>query len=284
MKIQDLIQLSQRPAPYEKGSHFMWTDPYIGKFLLETHLNKEVDLASRLESSIERTMEWILSKCGAASMKVLDLGCGPGLYTQRFARLGHRVTGVDLSENSLNHAKKAAEEEGLDINYIHGSYLEQDLGENAYDLIILIYLDFGVLSPEEQAKVLQKVGRALKPTGQFIFDVMNEASFSEHKESRELELEPQGGFWSPNPYLSLSNYYIYNDEKAMVSQSIVMEDPDTVRTYRFWTQFFTDKHIEILLKENGLLCQGIDRGVLEESNKWNGSNVSFVTAKSKDIQ
>ncbi len=87
----------------------MWTDEYISTQLLETHLNQATDLASRKESTISSTMEWILQKVPGNRMSILDLGCGPGLYTERLAQKGHIVTGIDFSENSISHARKSAE-------------------------------------------------------------------------------------------------------------------------------------------------------------------------------
>ena len=78
----------------------MWTDPYISEQLLQIHLNPELDLASRKYSTIQSTAEWVLSKVSKKKMKILDLGCGPGLYSEIFANKGHLVTGVDFSKNS----------------------------------------------------------------------------------------------------------------------------------------------------------------------------------------
>jgi len=50
---------------------------------------------SRKYSSIKSTAKWILSKTSKQQMNVLDLGCGPGLYSELFANEGHIVTGVD---------------------------------------------------------------------------------------------------------------------------------------------------------------------------------------------
>ncbi|MCP4673075.1 MAG: SAM-dependent methyltransferase, partial [Desulfobacula sp.] len=80
LDFKKIINLSVKPDLYQKGTAVMWTDSYISKQLLKVHLNPEVDLASRKKKTIESTVQWILDKAGKRSLKILDLGCGPGLY------------------------------------------------------------------------------------------------------------------------------------------------------------------------------------------------------------
>ena len=56
----DIIKMSAKPAIYEKGTAFMWTDKHIAQQLLNIHLNPDIDLASRKRSTIEKTAAWIL--------------------------------------------------------------------------------------------------------------------------------------------------------------------------------------------------------------------------------
>lgn len=102
----------------------MWTDPYISRQLLDIHLNPDLDLASRKMNTIETTIEWILYRSGKDHLNILDLGCGPGLYSQRLSQKGHHVTGIDFSATSIMHAASAAKENRLDIEYRQQDYLE----------------------------------------------------------------------------------------------------------------------------------------------------------------
>ncbi|MBI5887938.1 MAG: bifunctional 2-polyprenyl-6-hydroxyphenol methylase/3-demethylubiquinol 3-O-methyltransferase UbiG [Deltaproteobacteria bacterium] len=49
--------------------------------------------------------------------RVLDIGCGGGLLSERFALSGALVTGIDLSLVAIDAAKKHADEAGLSIDY-----------------------------------------------------------------------------------------------------------------------------------------------------------------------
>ena len=73
MKLSNIISESAKPALYEKGNATMWTDEYISNQLLHVHLSSETDLASRKTSTIETTLDWILSKCPNKSLNILFL-------------------------------------------------------------------------------------------------------------------------------------------------------------------------------------------------------------------
>ena len=82
MKTAEIINHSSQPQLYEKGNSVMWTDSHISKQLLNVHLNSEIDLASRKTITIKNTVEWILGTTDLRNLNILDLGCGPGLYSE----------------------------------------------------------------------------------------------------------------------------------------------------------------------------------------------------------
>ncbi|ANQ49884.1 class I SAM-dependent methyltransferase [Flammeovirga sp. MY04] len=276
MNITKIINQTQQPKLYEQGTSFMWTDPYISKQLLQVHLNPDIDLASRKKSTIEMTVDWILSaQKEDQPLKILDLGCGPGLYTELLAKRGHDVTGVDISENSIAHAKASAKEKGLNITYRNESYLEADLGENEYDLVILIYTDLGALIPSDRTPLLSKINQAVKPGGTFIFDVLKDRSFQKKLTGKSWEASKEG-FWKGSPYLALSESFLYEKEKVILSQHTIIDEDENIDIYRFWTHFFSQNDVSNMLSSLSFSSITFNDHLLPESDMWNGDNVLFV--------
>ena len=255
----------------------MWTDEYIAAQLLHVHLNPELDLASRKKTTILNTVKWILEKAGRDNMKILDLGCGPGLYCREFHKAGHHVTGVDFSRISIEYAKQNAIENKEDIRYLNMNYLELT-AENEYDLITLIYTDFGVLNLADQKKLLEKIYAALKPGGIFIFDVLNDRDMNSKLTPRNWEMAEKG-FWRPTPYLALSDSFLYEDEKVVLYQHVVLENNDMVSVYRFWTSMFSNEKLTEMLGEAGFSEMEFYDDVVKGNDPWNGKNLTFSVCR-----
>ena len=50
-------------------------------------------------------------------VKILDIGCGTGRHSIELSQRGYSVTGIDLSESQLRHAKKKASVQSLKIDF-----------------------------------------------------------------------------------------------------------------------------------------------------------------------
>ena len=274
MDIRTLISKSIKPPLYEKGSAVMWTDPYISGQLLEVHLNPDVDLASRKPGTILKTVDWILSHLADKKLNILDLGCGPGLYAEAFARKAHEVTGLDFSEYSINYAKKEADRKNLDISYICGNYLEINLPEEQFDLVLLIFTDFGPLLPVERTSLLNLVKKVLKPGGIFIFDVMNDRDIEKNLSPRSWEAQDKG-FWRDRPHLVLSESFLYPEEKVILYQHTIIEDQDKIETYRFWNHFFSKEDLKNILHDSGFCEISFYENVIPSSDMYDAEKIIF---------
>jgi len=279
MIISNIITNAIKPTIYEKGSAFMWSDAHISKQLLQVHLNPDVDLASRKMSTIKSTAEWILELFPQnQSLEILDLGCGPGLYDELFAQEGHHVTGIDISQNSIDYAKSSAAEKRLNITYHQANYLDLVLTENSFHVVTMIYTDIGVLLPPEREKLLRMVYSVLKKGGIFVFDVLDDKDLPDKLTSRNWEVA-HAGFWKSTPYVALSESFLYEEEKVILYQHIIFDESDQLETYRFWTHHFSVEDLWHLIDGAGFADCAFYLDVLPDDGElWSGKNVTFCKA------
>jgi SAM-dependent methyltransferase len=110
------------------------------------------------------------------SMEILDLACGHGRHTNRLAKHGCNVTGIDITKGFLDIARKEARKKKLNVKY-----LCQDMRNIKYkekfDRTLLLFTAFGYFDDRTNLKVLQNIARALKPNGLLCFDTFNREAF-----------------------------------------------------------------------------------------------------------
>jgi SAM-dependent methyltransferase len=263
----DLLEdLMKKPAPYEPGEPLFWDDPHISAQMLKAHLDPEIDAASRKPAAIDRTCDWLVEHLRLIpGDRVLDLGCGPGLYATRLAKRGIKVTGIDYSRRSIDYARRAAAEQGLDIEYRYQDYLSKDylagdLSER-FDLAIMVYCDFAVLSDEQLGILLGRVARALKLGGKFVFDVFTPENPSYSETSSWSLSGPGGGFWSPEPYLSLHRKFHYPETDTWLDQYLIVPEDLSVKLYRIWDRVFTPESIRKALDAHGFVVDEVWGGL-----------------------
>ena len=103
-------------------------------------------------------------------MKFLDLACGRGRHSVYLNSLGFDVTGADLSEASISHARKWENEKLRFI--VHD--MRKPLAEDTFDCILNLFTSFGYFENEQDHQdVLNAVAKSLKPGGLFVLDYLN---------------------------------------------------------------------------------------------------------------
>ena len=248
--LTNMLALMGKPEPFTPGVEKFWDDPYISQQMLKAHLDPEIDAASYRSETIDKAVHWLHDYMELpAGSALIDLGCGPGLYCTRFARLGYKVTGVDISMNSIDYAIQAAQKENYYVDYLCQDYLELDF-QDQFSAAFIIYYDLGVLPDGKLEKLLANVARALKPGGYFIFDVPTD--LYRKGECQKTWSMQSSGFWKPSPYLELTQTFHYEKEHLILDQYLILDEEGGVRVYRIWQRTFTLEMIENYLRQVGL--------------------------------
>lgn len=92
--------------------------------------------------------------------KVLDLGCGPGLFSVLLAKYGAEVIGIDYSSGMVEKAKTNAEAEGVTAEFLKMDAQKLEFGDNVFDAVVSRNVFWALEKPQE---CYSEIIRVLKP-------------------------------------------------------------------------------------------------------------------------
>lgn len=253
--LQKITGALKKPTVYTKTQGDFWNDEYISGQMLKAHLDPEFEGASRKKSFIEKSVSWIRKMVPPANYPMLlDVGCGPGIYAEKFTGAGFRVTGIDFSRRSIEYARASAEKQGLDITYKYQDYLQMEDSEK-FDFAAMIYCDYGALSTADRKTIMNKVYNSLRPGGKFLLDVFSAAKYDNFQEDQTWEICKAGGFWREEEYIALKGRYKYSDYVTL-EQICVMTEGEWMGYY-IWNTCFTREALANEAGEAGFRVCGI---------------------------
>jgi len=114
---------------------------------------------------------------------ILDLPCGKGRHSIYLNSLGYKVTGADLSENSINHAKNF---ENNSLNFAVKD-MRKPLSQS-YDAIFNLFTSFGYFeNDEDDILVLENIKNGLKEHGVMVLDFLNVVNVKKHLIPKEIK-------------------------------------------------------------------------------------------------
>jgi len=276
---KELEEINSRPAPFQfYTADDLWTDEHMSKQMLGYHLNESVDMSSRNINFIERSVKWVASRFGVhGSTEIADFGCGPGLYTERLAERGAKVTGIDFSKNSISYAKQEADRKELEIGYVLANYLDFETTDS-FDLIIMIMCDFCALNPDQRKTMLSKFRSLLKPEGSLLLDVYSLNTFKRREESATYEFNQLNGFWSPGDYYCFVNTFKYDNQHVILDKYTVIEKKRK-RTVYNWLQYFSEDSLRNEFEKNGFRVEALYSDVTGEPLASDSAEIAIVASR-----
>lgn len=274
INIEDILktvrEYSGQPPLFEPGEEKFWDDDHISIGMLQAHLSQEHEAASRKTEAIDAQVEH-LTFAGILKEgdRILDLGCGPGLYTGRLCRKGLKVTGVDFSRRSIEYAVKDAVENDLDIDYRLADFFSIDFSDE-FDAVTQIYGELNTFSDKKRDAFLASIHKALKPDGLFIFDVTTKVLRKKEGAANRWYLF-EGGFWRPGKHLFLQEGFAYPDDDVWLDQYIIIDEKE-VTVYRNWFHDYSLRTINDVLEKAGFsilqIWNDLDGTPYEEDGDW----------------
>jgi SAM-dependent methyltransferase len=252
MNLRDIIARKVPPKPWAEGEKIPWDDPDFSERMLNEHLSQEHDMASRRQAIIDQHVDWIHQTClKGHPARILDLGCGPGFYLQRLARLEHTCTGIDFSPASIAHARSQAADAGLNIEYHQGDIRIAEYGHN-FDLAMMVFGEFNVFKRFEAKQLLARMNRALAPGGRLLlepqaYDIIQK----EGNRPACWHADPLGLF-SDRPHLWLEEHFWHDGQCAATTRYFIIDAATgTVKKYASTSQAYRDDEYDRILTEAG---------------------------------
>lgn len=129
------------------------------------------DPVALLRAENKAKFPWILNKLRELThpgSKILDVGCGGGFLSNELARQGYLVTGVDISEDSLNVARK--HDVTGSVRYETADAYHLPYPDNSFDAVTAMDFLEHVDRPDD---VIKEFSRVLRPGGLFFFHTFN---------------------------------------------------------------------------------------------------------------
>ena len=252
----DLLELVARqavPEPWAEGEKIPWNDPDFSRRMLAEHLSQAHDMASRRFAVIDRHVAWIHGVLlQARPARILDLGCGPGLYTSRLARLGHECAGIDFSPASIAYAREQARTEGLRCTYVQHDIRTAEYG-SGYDLVMFLFGELNVFRPAEAQAIVRRACQALGEGGLLLLEVHTFTCVCDIGQQPRSWYSAPSGLFSERPHLVLTESF-WDDLRAVATERHFVVDAVTgdVARHAASVQAYTDEQYRSLLADGGL--------------------------------
>jgi SAM-dependent methyltransferase len=98
--------------------------------------------------------------------RMLDAACGTGVVSITAARLGARVTGLDLTPELLERARENANIAGVKVDWHEGDVEKLPFGDSEFDVVLS---EFGHMFAPRPEVAIAEMLRVLKPKGRIAF-------------------------------------------------------------------------------------------------------------------
>jgi SAM-dependent methyltransferase len=219
--------------------------------MLAEHLTQEHDRASRRSHIIDQHVGWIHQRLlHEEAAHILDLGCGPGLYSNRLAALGHTCVGIDYSPASIRYAQTHTRE-GLQTTYLHEDMRTAHFGQD-FGLVMMLFGEVNVFSQSDATQILTKAFDALMPGGFLLLEAHTYASLIPEPNNAHKWFTSSAGLFSPTPHIALIEQYWHQDVDIATTRYYIIDAITAeVTRYAQSMQAYSAEQYEQLLNQCG---------------------------------
>jgi ubiquinone/menaquinone biosynthesis C-methylase UbiE len=138
-----------------------------------------------------REVEIIFDLAGPLEgQRLLDVGCGDGVYLIEAARLGAAATGVDRSEAMLITARRHAADHGVEVELRQGDAHALPFDDGTFDVVVAITM---LCLVPDAAKAVNEMARVTVPGGRVIIGSWGDGASGLHGDGSAAGSGPPSG-------------------------------------------------------------------------------------------
>ena len=225
----NLADVTQSQSGPPEGPWFNELAAFVGPAYWAPHTSRVQAFAAGTEQEVG----FLVDSFGLTpGRRVLDVGCGPGRHALALARRGIEVVGIDLSPDFIDLATGWAAAETLPARF-HVADVRSLAYDGEFDAVVcLCQGGFGLLGGDDDAAIVARLARALRPGGRLALTAFSSYFVVAH-------LEPGETFDARTGVLH---------ERTTVRNETGMD-----REFDLWTTCFTARELRLLAEAVGLV-------------------------------
>lgn len=232
----------------------------------------------------KKESEYIQSLINIHSKKrvksILDVGCGTGIHANFFAKKGFEVTGLDISPEMVEIAKKQFGKSNKSPSFIVGDATNFDLGRE-FDVVLSLFhvIDYHITN-EALEKSFNIATKHLTSGGLFIFDCWyGPAVLTDRPSLRVKKFES-----SETEVIRIAEPTLYpNENRVDVGYTIIVIDKKSKKVEQIneihKVRYLFKPEIVSLMKANGMELIGSQEWLTGDDPSFNTWGVCFVGRK-----
>ncbi len=162
---------------------------------------------------------------------ILDLPCGKGRHSLFLNSLGYKVTGTDLSKNSIDFAKKHT----TDTLTFEVADMRNPL-QKKYDAILNLFTSFGYFEDDNvDIQILRNIKKGLKKNGVAVIDFLNVEKVQQNLVKKEVKTVDGIDFYIQrkieNDFIIKEIFFFADNEQHFYTERVKFLDETKMKNY-----------------------------------------------------
>lgn len=276
--MKELFDHLKPPEMFSSSPQNIWNVDKLNDLIINSHLDDDTYGGSYSKNFRESIIKFIVEIAPSEDYKnLLDLGCGPGLYSNELCIQGYNVTGVDYSKNSIEYARNIATINNLSIDYIVKDILEYKPSKH-FDIIIMVFEILNTFDSKQRKRLINNIYNSLNNGGLFIFDVPSRYRWNLIQEMSVWSSQERYNKYIDYEYLQLFSNIKYEDGLLLNRSNYIFSD-ESIYTFYDWIQHFTKKSIVEEVENSGFTVKGVYGDMAGNKLRDDSSTISLLCEK-----